>query len=389
MQLNALVLTTVTVLAALSSTRGDVAFQHGDFAAALNDYAAQAVSNPSDAAALLGLGTLELYRNDLSGAKRHLLQAQRLNPNNPTIEQRLRTLDEREAKPGEFQVAMQGAQAVVPFVATDPLPLLRAKINGRDALLLLDTGAPAIGLTPDAAKRLGVASQNAGQGVFAGGKRAVVQKGWIESVELPGVTVRGVPAAILPGQFDIGGHHIDGAVGTSFLAQFLSTIDYQRGRLILRPRSESSTFERSANANGAAVEPMWLVGDHFIFARAKVNASPEALFNIDTGGAGLGVQLTKASLDAAAIVPDLSKARDFVGGGGPARAVPFSASSVSLGTFTQRNVPGLYFVDGDQFGIFPFAVAGTLSHEFFRRTALTFDFDAMRMVVERPAGLAP
>jgi predicted aspartyl protease len=362
-------------------TPGDLAFKQGDFVAAIDDYAAQVAANPNDAAALLGLGTMELYRNDLTNAKRHLMQAQRLDPSNATTERRLRTLDERETMPGQFQVAMRGAQAVVPFVATDPLPLLRAKINGHDALLVLDTGAPAVGLTPNAAKRFGIASQSAGEGVFAGGKRAEVQKGGIDSIELPGLTVRGVPTAILPGSIELGAYHVDGAIGTTFLERFLATIDYQHGQLILRPRSQSAVFERNATAKGAASQSMWLVGDHFIFARARVNGLPEALFNIDTGGAGLGVQLTKASLDAAAIVPDPSKAQDFVGAGGAARAVPFSASSISFGTFTQRNVPGLYFPDGDQFGIFPFAVAGTLSHEFFRQTALTFDFDAMRMVV--------
>lgn len=380
--LSSLMIALATASAAMPTAPGDAAFQRGDFVAAFNDYAAQVVSNPTDASALLGLGTLELYRNDLVDAREHLTQAQGLAPNNPMIERRLRTLDERENKPGEFQIAMRGAQAAVPFVATDPLPLLRAKINGHDALLLLDTGAPAIGLTPAVAKRFGVASQSAGQGVFAGGKRAEVQKGRIDSVELPGVTVRGVPAAILPGEFDLGGHHIDGAVGTIFLEQFVSTIDYRRGRLILRPRSDSSVFERSARAKRAAVESMWLVGDHFIFARARVHGLPEALFNIDTGGAGLGVQLTKTSLDGAAIVPDMSKARDFIGGGGPVRGVPFSVKSVSLGAFTQHNVPGLYFPDGNQFGIFPFAVAGALSHEFFHNTALTFDFEAMQMVVD-------
>jgi hypothetical protein len=341
----------IAVAGAVPRASADAAFQRGDFAAALTDYAAQVVANPNDSAALLGLGTVELYRNDLINAKKHLMQAQGIDPNDPVIERRLRVVSQREKKPGEFEIAMQGSQAVVPFMVTDPLPLLHAKINGHGATLLIDTGAPAIGLTPDAAKRFGVASRSAGQGVFAGGRHAEVQEGRVESVELTDVTVRGVPAAILPGAIDLGGPHVDGAIGTIFLAQFLSTIDYRRGELILRPRSKSSTFELNASAIGAAREPMWLVGDHFIFAGATVNGAPDGLFNIDTGGAG------------------------------PARAVPFSVNSVSLATFTQRNVPGLYFPNGDQYGIFPFTVAGTLSHEFFRKAALSFDFDAMQVIV--------
>ena len=372
--------------AVAASTPGDAAFRRGDFDTAFESYAAEVASDPTNAAALLGLGTIELYRNDVTDAKEHLMRAERLDPTNSIIKRRLQTVEERQGEPGEFQIAMRESPATVPFIVTDPLPLVRAKINGRDAVLLLDTGAPAIGLTPEAAKRLGVAAQGAGQGVFAGGKQAEVQKGLIDVVELPGVTVRGVPAAVLPGALELAGHHVDGALGTIFLAQFLSTIDYRRGQLILRPKSESSEFERAAETKHAAREPMWLVGDHFIFARASVNGTAKALFNIDTGGAGLGVQLTKASLDADGIAPDLSKARDFVGGAGAARAVPFSAGTVSLGRFTRRNVPGLYFTEGDQFGIFPFTVAGTLSHEFFRTSALTFDFQAMEVVIDAEPG---
>ena len=166
-----------------------------------------------------------------------------------------------------------------------------------------------------------------------------------------------------------------------FLYHFLSTIDYAHGRLTLRPRSASAAFEAAAQTGGAAVVPMWLVGDHFIFARARVAQTPDALFNVDTGGEGIGVQLTRAALDAAHISPDETKAVKFTGGGGDARALPFTAPSVSLGAFTRRDVPGLYFPDGDQYKIFPFEVSGTLSHEYFRKTELTFDFDAMKLVV--------
>lgn len=95
----------------------------------------------------------------------------------------------------------------------------------------------------------------------------------------------------------------------------------------------------------------------------------------------MGVQLTRDALTAAKITPDASRAQDFVGGGGAARALPFTADSVSIGTFTRKNVPGLYFPDGDQYRIFPFHVDGTVSHVFFRTASLTFDFDAMKMIV--------
>jgi len=360
---------------------GDIAFRHGDFDAAYAAYAAAAAANPSDADAALGLGTIELYRNDLAAAQTHLGKAAALDLANPRAQARLKAVAGREPSGTDFQIEMPGDRVDVPFLATDPLPVLHAKINGADATLFLDTGAPSLVLTPEAAQRLKVPTKSAGQGVFAGGMTGSVSTGRVDSVAFDGLTVRGIDADVLPAPIELGGRKLDGAIGTVFLFHFLSTIDYVHGRLTLRPRSASAAFEAEAKSGGAAVVPMWLVGDHFIFARASVNQAPAALFNIDTGGEGLGVQLTKPALDAAHISPDATKASTFTGGGGAARTFPFTAASVSLGSFAQTNVPGLYFPDGDQFKIFPFDVAGTLSHAYFRHTELTFDFEAMQLVV--------
>jgi len=65
------------------------------------------------------------------------------------------------------------------------------------------------------------------------------------------------------------------------------------------------------------------------------------------------------------------------------KVVPFSAS-VRLADLTAEGVPGLYSPEGNPYGIFPFDVGGSLSHIFFKPYALTFDFQAMKMVVEKP-----
>jgi hypothetical protein len=174
---------------------------------------------------------------------------------------------------------------------------------------------------------------------------------------------------------------VDGVIGTNILYRFLSTIDYTNRRLVLRPRAISKTFEAHAATRGAVVVPMLLVPDHFIFARARIDNAPEALFNVDTGGPGIGVDLTKAELAAAAIVPDASHPRLFAGGAGATRMLAFTAA-VTLGGRTTQNVPGVYLPDSDRTRIFPFAVAGTISQELFKRGALTFDFSAMKLVFD-------
>jgi hypothetical protein len=268
-------------------------------------------------------------------------------------------------------------------VITDPLPVIHVTIGGKERNFLLDTGAPNITVTQKMADELGLVTTEAGEGVFAGGRRAPVLLTMVPELEIAGLRIRNVPAAVLPaaGGLRLPNVEIDGIMGTGVFVHFLSTIDYCGGRLVLAPRSESAAFEARAAANGANVVPMWLVATHFIFARGRINQSPEAMFHIDTGLAGGGLSARRAALDAAGIVIDESKAMTGMGGGGPVRIVPFTAD-VTLGTLTRPGVRGIHSLDGDPSSIFPFETGGLISHGFFRQSRLTFDFDAMKLVTE-------
>ncbi len=363
---------------------GDSAFARGDFDAAFRQYSAAVAASPDDFDGLLGLGTIDLYRGDLVAARAHIAKALQMNPTDSLAQRRMRALQELQGKAGDLDVSMTRDEVDVPFVVTDPLPMVRVMIDGKAGSFLIDTGAPGVELTARAAARLGVQMHEAGKGVFAGGMEAQVFAGRVESIEFPGALVRGVPVGELPSAMptELGGRSYDGVIGTKLLRRFLATLDYRAEKLVLRRRSESDRFEAAARARNAAIVPMWLVPDHFIFARATVNGSFDGLFSIDTGGAGIGIALTKTSLAAANIIPDESKASLGFGGGGQVRVVPFTAAAVSLGSFNRHDVSGLFTPSGDPYGRFPFAVAGSLSHEFFRRSALTFDFSAMQLIVE-------
>ena len=88
----------------------------------------------------------------------------------------------------------------------------------------------------------------------------------------------------------------------------------------------------------------------------------------------------EVSVSAAHVALDETAVQTGQGGGGAVRFIPFKASA-TLGALTVPDLDGIYTPDGDQYGLFAFAVAGTLSHQFFRAHAVTFDFDAMRLVV--------
>lgn len=363
------------VLQTPAPSPGDVSFAQGDFDDAFASYEQTLQALPNDVDANIGAARIEIYQNDLASAQANLQTALQADSQNGRARQLEAAIVERRDGGGTYRISFPGSEVDVPFLQTDPLPIVEATIDGHNARLIIDTGAPGIDLTADFAKTAGVASAVAGQDVFAGGKTAQVRDGSIDSVTIGGVRVRNVPTDILGSL-----QGVDGFLGTGFLYRFLATIDYVHGRLILRPKSATTAFEQAARASGATFVPMLLVPDHFIFAHASVSGGASELFNIDTGGGGLGIQLTKAALEAAQIVPDAAHASSFRGGGGVVRVIPFTAG-VAMGKTTVKALPGLYFPDGDQYGIFPFTVSGTLSHLFFRHTQLTLDFSGMYLIL--------
>lgn len=129
---------------------------------------------------------------------------------------------------------------------------------------------------------------------------------------------------------------------------------------------------------------MWLVSDHFIFAKGRLSRGPEGLFLVDTGLAGAGLAPNKEALDAAGIAVDTSNPKTGMGGGGPVQFVDFRASA-SLGRLTRNDVLGNYIMGANPLGSMPFKTNGIISHSFFRQSRLTFDFDAMRLVTQNCA----
>lgn len=364
--------------------RCQVLFKAGNFAAARDCYQAVLKQAPDDPAANLQAGALALYANDVESATRHLKAAQNHGLDENRITRLLAAAEARRPAPGLYQIKMDGDSVRIPFAYTDPLPVLKVRVNGsRDAYFVLDTGAGHVVLDPQFAKELGLETKEGGMGTFAGGQHAQVRTTMLDTIAVGGVTIGKLPADVLPTrdfklQKDI---QIDGIVGTELLSRFLTTIDYPHGALVLRPRSASASFEATAaHANKGRV-PFWLIGDHFLFSTGRLGDAPEGLFSIDTGLAGGGVTATEAALKAAHITPDAEHPQTGMGGGGTVTALPFKAD-VTLGGVTQHAVAGLYTTNGSPYGIFPFEVQGAISHGFFRPYALTFDFDAMLLVLQ-------
>jgi hypothetical protein len=376
-------------------------FREGRFGEAWERLIAIAADEPDNVTAMVRLAEVALLRNELSTAERWASQAIDCKPGNRQAVRVLAdTLYRRDdfpraaplyAKLGETALARKLASfdappyaiegssdiARIPFLQTDPLPLVRLRVNGSDeAHFLIDTGGSELYLDSGFALQVGAARFGSFTGTFGGGGRAATEQGRVDRVALGDFAVRNVPVHILPlDSFSAvtEGKRVDGILGTQMLSHFTATLDYPRAELILRRRPAARP------PNDMHTVPFWMAGDHYMVTWAAVNGAAQRLFFIDSGVGGCGFVPSKATLKEAAIRLPGGFLRG-IGGGGAMRVVPFCVDRLAVGTAEVREVGGF-------FGVFPpalestfgFRIAGMIAHDFLRRWAVTFDFDRMEM----------
>jgi predicted aspartyl protease len=391
----------------------DKLFEKGEFADAARLYAATVAGDPKNYHATFRLGEIALLGNRLDEAEKWLLKAIALKSDETAARV---ALAEAYCRRDEFlkavplliaagqdikakqlstfkgqtpyQVEGPGEETALKFVATDPLPLVRVRVNGgKEVTFFLDTGASDVVLDTEFARELGVEEFGSVQGTFAGGEKAGVGLGRIASLTLGAWEVKNLPAATLPlRQFSkmLGAKQIDGALGTVLFYHFLTTLDYPKGQLVLRRRNEQNLkrFELAQGA-GSVTVPFWMASDHFMVTFGRINDLKPMLFFVDTGTAGAGMKLGNFAIKEAGIKLLEDQAAVGLGGGGKVRSVPFVVDRLALGADEQRNVRGLYEGPFPWAQTFGFRLVGMVGHEFFRPSAVTFDFDGMRITIRK------
>ena len=269
-----------------------------------------------------------------------------------------------------------GAAAVTaPFVqeADWELPRLAVEVNGIAFEAKIDTGGDLFTLNASSAEALGIEPTVSFTGTFAGGTPGEMGYARAEEVSIGGLTVRDVPVSIS------GLHTL--VIGTGFLRQFLSTLDYPGRRLVLRSRE-------SAPEPGIQV-PFALALVHLLIGSGQIDDLP-ATFIVDSGleDDGGGALTCSAETLAAAGIP-LPETAPQVGESGAGDVTlelgHFPIRLLALGDVRKEPARGLY-------GAFPaewnevaeFRVHGIVSHHFLRDYAWTIDFARMTMTFVPP-----
>lgn len=147
--------------------------------------------------------------------------------------------------------------AEIPFwLGSDRRPYIKARVNGREAIFVIDTGSGFTVVSEEAAKRLGVpriARGGSSQGVGGSGKFPIVY-GLIRSLEVGPLKITSVPCFIrrFHGPHDRPDHEkADGFIGLSILSNFLTELDYKNRamRLDRGPGDGPPAFEPSQSVS--------------------------------------------------------------------------------------------------------------------------------------------
>ncbi len=278
----------------------------------------------------------------------------------------------------------------VPMLLADPLPILKVEYDERPLNVLFDTGADMCILDSDLAKQWGIEEVSWTVGAFGGGKLGRMGYGKLRSVKVGDVTLEGVPIWILPTQrfssaFADGKFPIGGIVGTALIRQFLTTVDYEHSKLVLRERSPQARqlLRKQLDGRIAAEVPFVLTATHWMMARGSLNGRDGLTFFVDSGLASAAAfSAPPQTLSYVGIpLPEKKVQPNSIGGGGGSWASgQFSIQSLGLGHLRQHELKGefgsmaegTYWQNG-------FIQDGLISHRFLRKySSWTIDFDEMK-----------
>jgi tetratricopeptide (TPR) repeat protein len=285
--------------------------------------------------------------------------------------------------------------SIVPFLMTDPLPILTLSFNGIPVHVIFDTGADMFILDNEIAAEMGIEWVSKAMGSFGGGKKSEVGFGKVESVKIGDVTLKQVPVTILPTKrfsagFEKGKYTLGGFIGTAALKQFLSMLDYKNDRLILRERTEESVRKlREELKDRISTEVNFVLkATHMMMTRGSLNDKDDLTYFVDSGLASMACfSAPIQTLEYVGIpVPETRVREDSIGGGGGRWASgSFPIKTIGLGPLTQSKVIGEYGSrPPESYWSLGFIQDGLISHRFLRQySSWTLDFDSMKYIFEK------
>jgi Tfp pilus assembly protein PilF/predicted aspartyl protease len=264
-------------------------------------------------------------------------------------------------------------QTSVNFRLVGNRPVIQLRVNNSETPLnfVLDTGSGISVISDKTAERLKIKPITRGgfaKGIGGDGKFEIVY-GFLRQVDIGDVRIRNVPVYIR--QFHTGTEEVDGYIGLSLIAKFLTTIDY--GKLTFALRKKDSI---EAPSDGEVVSlPLRLTSSGFLSGEVNIEGVDSSLnFIVDTGASVSVISDELAGLNGVSPFVKGEKMR-VIGSAGITDEVPsFLLPRVSFGKHSSKGITAIA-LDLDMINeASGFQQAGILGGNFLRNYRLTFDF---------------
>ena len=275
------------------------------------------------------------------------------------------------------------ASAAIPFQRAWPAPMVRVKLNGQLVSMVVDPGATELLLDPSAARACRVTGVPGERAVAWSGARVVASNAIVRQLDLGGLTLANVPAAVTPLhhyslEVNPGAPDIAGVIGLPVLERFGVTIDFRRQVLELRQPGAP------ASAHGARV-PFERWGENELMVYGSLAGGRRMALWVGMGLPGAGVGAPLETFAEAGVVP--GKLANLVHGmGSVLQGSAWShvmVPTVAVGPIARDHVEGWSgAMDTSElwrWGVHRDAVLGP---GFFAGRRVTFDWDRHELVFE-------
>ncbi len=267
---------------------------------------------------------------------------------------------------GAYRLA--GEQAHVRWLEGTGLPAVVARVNGREASLILDTGVGETLLDAALAREIGVAVHGAERIHFPSGPAGVVEHGILDWLQLGGLDVEAVPvqlheiraafAELLP-------FPVDGVIGTGLFSRLHTTLDYHTRALRL------DSGRRLDDG-----EPLYLAGEQYPLVGARLNDRLDTQLFLDTGMSGATIALPLSTARLAEVDVALEARGTGYGVASTLDAHPMRCREVRAAGSIQHDVDGMLMAAFTLERRFGFRIGGLLGDGFVNRGVLELDFAA-------------
>lgn len=390
--------------AAIASALWDSA----DFSQAAIHYERALQENPHDLEALHGYGHLKLVHNDLAAAALLLEQAHTLAINlagggRDEFSQRIvrdlaltyYRLDRFDLAaeyfailPGKegltaqlrafgstspYRISSDVKEIAVPFLGTDPLPIITLVIGGREHAFVIDTGSGQLVIDSSFLREIKLPNYGLDEARFASGERAPVGHTIIPQVRLGEAVIHHVPAEVM----DIRrfAPQISGFIGSTFLQRFHLLFDFTGQVFRLRPK-RVKPFEQFKEMLAV---PFWLFDSHLMLARSQINHH-QTMAYITTALAGAAFTAPNSTFEQA----NLTRDKNTIEGISPTGSIELmrvKAEKLCLEQLCCEDITGLVgFFPAELEWRYGFRIGALVSHTFFRhQNRWGIDFKTMRL----------